>query len=79
MKKKIIILICLLILLIGCTSTLKPSPKNYEFNNLGNDIDNDQYCFNLCKTRENNPPSGYIYYCEYKIICDGNRCLCKTW
>lgn len=79
MKKLIIILLMVLILIVGCNTTLKPMPENYPFENKGNDVDNNQYCFRLCKERENNPPPGTRYYCDYEVICDDDKCLCKTW
>lgn len=83
--KKLFILICLLnILLFGCSSP-RICIKNFEFDDLGNMIDNEQYCFKLCKQRESKSYQSECnsygsYTCAYEpVICENGRCLCKTY
>ncbi len=75
MKKIILMLGIVMVLLIG-GCVLTPNPVNYEIEDKENMVDNEQECYKLCKQREDN---SYKYHCEYEVVCDDGKCLCKTW
>ena len=86
-------LIVLVLLVAGCSGQ-RSNRENFVYDDFGNDIENEQKCFELCKNREQKCESnvGIIggglrtctgvpgYRCDYDPpVCDGEKCLCKTW
>jgi len=84
MNNKIILIvgICMLVLLSGCSNNLTPWYKQYTYPDTNSTVQNNQKCFELCKQREvddsyHNGKGRYV--CEYEpVICDNGICLCVT-
>jgi hypothetical protein len=82
--KNLLILMILISLIAGCMTNQISNRKNFEFKNTNDSVLNDQKCLELCKDREGE--TGYYdgnparYTCDYEpVICEGDKCLCKTF
>lgn len=72
---QIVSILFIVLLIIGCYPTT--NRVLFTFEDTGNDVTNEQKCYELCKGRERTSMS---YRCDYEpVICDDGECLCKTY